>query len=220
MSPGFAALTVAAADECALPAPGAVLGRFVDALAARDPSRLDRLLDPDARLRALVPSGLKTETGARAVMAIFLRWFGGADRLEVAERTVYPVGDRFHLRYRFRELYDDGRADLIEQDIYAQVTDGRIVSMDLLCSGHRPSVGPASPEPKQFDAGELGCGSGLPQAFRQQIESVPVGGTLEVFAHDPAAREDLPSLARLLGHRVVELSDTPRGTRIRVERGR
>jgi arsenite methyltransferase len=56
-----------------------------------------------------------------------------------------------------------------------------------------------------FDAGELGCGSGLAEEFRRRLEAIPPGDQLEVVARDPAAKEDLPSLARMLGHQVTSL---------------
>jgi arsenite methyltransferase len=53
-----------------------------------------------------------------------------------------------------------------------------------------------------FDAGNLGCASGLAEEFRRRLEAIPSGDRLEVVARDPAAKEDLPSLARMLGHAV------------------
>jgi TusA-related sulfurtransferase len=54
-----------------------------------------------------------------------------------------------------------------------------------------------------FEAGALGCADGLAQEFRRRMASVPMGGSLDVVVSDPAAKEDLPSLARLLGQRVT-----------------
>lgn len=53
-----------------------------------------------------------------------------------------------------------------------------------------------------FDAGELGCATGLTMEFRRRIQGVEVGEVLEVVVHDPSAKVDLPSLARMMGHRV------------------
>ena len=66
----------------------------------------------------------------------------------------------------------------------------------------------------KYDAGELGCGNGLPQEFRRQINSIPEGHVLEVTTRDPAAREDLPSLARLLGHEVISIKTDDNGSTI------
>ncbi len=56
-----------------------------------------------------------------------------------------------------------------------------------------------------FDAGDLGCGTGLPREFLSQIRAIPVGDHLRAVVSDPAAREDLPALARMLGQSVISL---------------
>ena len=61
---------------------------------------------------------------------------------------------------------------------------------------------PADAPITYFDAGELGCATGLTTEFRRRIQSVELGGLLEVVVHDPSAKVDLPSLARMMGHRV------------------
>jgi arsenite methyltransferase len=53
-----------------------------------------------------------------------------------------------------------------------------------------------------FDAGDMGCASGLAEEFRRRLEAIAPGDRLKVVARDPAAKEDLPSLARMLGHQV------------------
>lgn len=70
------------------------------------------------------------------------------------------------------------------------------------------------PEPHKYDAGDLGCGNGLPQEFRRQVNSIPVGDVLEVITRDPSAKEDLPSLARLLGHEVISVKSGDKGNTI------
>jgi TusA-related sulfurtransferase len=50
---------------------------------------------------------------------------------------------------------------------------------------------------------------------------IPVGHVLEVVTGDASAREDLPSMARLLGHQVQSIETGADGkVRIRVERAR
>jgi TusA-related sulfurtransferase len=193
---------------------------FVEALAARDSKRLRAALHPDAHLRALVPSGFKESIGSDAVAARLESWFAEAETLAVVSKKVSHVSDRLRVQYRFDEHYPDGDSETIEQDAYCGVREGRIESIDLLCSGHLP--GPAEPGTavRRFDAGELGCGSGLPQEFRRQVSALPVGGILETAARDPAAKEDLPALARLLGHQVLSVTTSPEGqTIVIVKRG-
>jgi TusA-related sulfurtransferase len=72
-----------------------------------------------------------------------------------------------------------------------------------------------------FDAGDLGCADGLAGEFRRRVMAIPMGDVLVVVIRDPSAKEDLPSLARMLGNKVrsVETHDDGRLT-IEVERGR
>ena len=93
-------------------------------------------------------------------------------------------------------------------------------SFDLLCSGFHSLRKPASGV-HEFDAGTLGCADGLAGEFRKQIGAIPVGDVLIVTARDPAAREDLPSLARMMGHTVRSVEPSANGRLlITVERGR
>jgi TusA-related sulfurtransferase len=94
-------------------------------------------------------------------------------------------------------------------------------SFDLLCSGFHSLRQPATSGVHEFDAGTLGCADGLAGEFRTQIGIIPVGDVLIVTARDPAAREDLPSLARMMGHTVRSV-ETPGDGRLlmTVERGR
>jgi TusA-related sulfurtransferase len=55
------------------------------------------------------------------------------------------------------------------------------------------------------DAGDLGCGEGLAAWFRTQLRDTPPGDTLRAVVRDPAAREELPALARLMGHTVTSI---------------
>lgn len=193
---------------------------FVVALSDRDPERLEACLHPEVHLRALVPSGFQEHRGPSAVAARFNYWFEEAENIRVVEKNVYRVADRLHIRYRFRESYPDGGSDIIEQDAYCGLRGGQIVTIDLLCSGHRPEQAEKAADVHHFDAGDLGCSSGLPEEFRRQIDAIPVGSFLKISTRDPSAKEDLPSLTRLLGHRFVSISNSPDGvTELTVQRG-
>ena len=76
------------------------------------------------------------------------------------------------------------------------------------------------PRVHEFDACDLGCGSGLPAEVRRQIAAIQPGDQLRIVARDPSAREDLPALARLMGHRVVAIEAGPGATIITLERTR
>jgi TusA-related sulfurtransferase len=193
---------------------------FVVAVSDRDSERLKACLHSDVRMRALVPSGFQEIKGAAAVVARLDSWFADAESLQVLEKNVSQVADRLRINYRFREQYSDGESEIIEQNAYCDLRDGQISAIDLVCSGHRPENRAEIPDVHRFDAGDLGCSSGLPEEFRRQIEAIPVGGVLEVVTRDPSAKEDLPSLARLLGHRLVCAQSSPDGsTLLQVQRG-
>ena len=205
----------------AMSAGEATVEDFVVALSDRDSERLGACFHPEVRMRALVPSGFQELMGPSAVVARLNSWFAEAESIEVLEKNVYRVADRLHIRYRFRESYSDGESEIIEQDAYCDLREGQIAAIDLLCSGHRFEPRDKGANAHHFDAGDLGCSSGLPDEFRRQIDSIPVGSMLEISTRDPSAKEDLPSLTRLLGHRVISVSSSPNGnTVLVVQRGR
>jgi TusA-related sulfurtransferase len=78
-----------------------------------------------------------------------------------------------------------------------------IERLDLVCSGFEvEDAAVVACELPVFDAGNLGCADGLAQEFRRRMANVPVGASLTVVVADPAAKEDLPPLARMLGHTI------------------
>jgi TusA-related sulfurtransferase len=198
--------------------------RMVEAIAARDYKGIFGAFAPDARFRYLIPPGPGEVVGAAEVAAKYFQWFGDADVIRVESVLVQPLADRISVRYRFR-LHDQERWEVIEQQTYLDM-DGelRITAMDLLCSGFRPIGGEdpmTSSGTYHFDAGTLGCADGLAQEFRRRILAVPIGDVLEIETSDPAAKEDLPPLARMMGHTVRSVEPSGNGRLlITVERGR
>lgn|SRR5487761_65618 len=199
---------------------------YVVALSDRNWERLEACFQREARMRALVPSGFQEARGTKEVVARLNSWFSDAESIQVLEKSVYKVADRLHISYRFRTFYSDGERDIIQQEVFCELQNGAIVAMNLLCSGFRPEKQSEKQEDEKghvehFDAGDLGCSSGLPEEFRKRIEAIPVGNILEVVTRDPAAKEDLPSMSRLLGHKVLSIDKTQDGnTVLLVQRGR
>jgi TusA-related sulfurtransferase len=58
-----------------------------------------------------------------------------------------------------------------------------------------------------FDAGTRGCADGLAAEFKRRLGEIPVGESLQVVVRDPAAKADLPALARLLGQTVMAVEE-------------
>lgn len=107
---------------------------FVAALGARDWEQLERLLAPDVRLRALVPSALREQQGAADTVGQFRRWFDDATEIELMESSSGEIVDKLHLRWRVHAL-EEGVRYVVEHQAYATVEDGQITDLALLCSG-------------------------------------------------------------------------------------
>lgn len=110
---------------------------LIEALAAQEFDRLERLFAPELRLRALLPSGLREHASAADAADRLRAWFGAADPLELVDWDANDVAGRLHIRYRFR-AFEEGRWHLVEQHLFCDLEDGRIAGLDLLCSGFRP----------------------------------------------------------------------------------
>jgi TusA-related sulfurtransferase len=201
--------------------PDDLAASFVRSLAAQDHDALGLLLAEDLRFRMLLPSGPTSDAGAAAAVARITSWFADADTIDVEASASEEVGGRLASTYRLR-VHRTGGWHLIEQHLMLDVVDGRISAIDLLCSGFRPIAEDDDPDrAHRFDAGDLGCADGLAGEFRRRIQWIPVGEVLTVTARDSAAKEDLPSLARLMGHRVLSIEVAGDGSlRMSVERGR
>ena len=119
----------------------ALAAAFLQGLADQDFATLGGARAADARLRALVPRGLREWTGGEAVAGRFARWFGDTEDFELVEATVGEVGGRLHLHWRLRLRAERLGAGwfTVEQQAYADTDDsGRIARLDLLCTGYRP----------------------------------------------------------------------------------
>jgi tRNA 2-thiouridine synthesizing protein A/cysteine desulfurase len=176
---------------------------FLDRLAARDFEHLAATLASDAQARFLLPGGYEEQVGADAIVRRFQSWFGPASQCDLVASNGEAVGPRDRLSWRFDVVRNGSSHEMVEQVAYFDVGPDGIEWIDLVCSGFQaaPHVGLAADQ--IFDAGAMGCADGLAQEFRRRLEDVPVGGSLRVVVRDPAAKEDLPSLARLLGQRVA-----------------
>lgn len=116
-----------------------VVRDFIESLAAQDFTALGECLDSGVQFRALIPPGSREASEAEEAVAFMRRWFGAADRIELKSADIHPVGDRFSVRYAMR-VHEDQWYD-VEQQAYCTVADGRISSMELLCSGFLPVDG-------------------------------------------------------------------------------
>jgi hypothetical protein len=118
-----------------------VAGSFLEGLAAQDFARLGGALAAGARLRALLPSGLREWTGADAIAHRFERWFGNTEDFDLVEAAVGEIGDRLYLHWRLRlraERLGTGWFTIEQQACADTDNSGRIARLDLLGTGYRP----------------------------------------------------------------------------------
>ncbi len=195
--------------------------QLLRAITVRDFDAITKVVSPTARFRFLIPPGPDEVTGGAEVAGRFRRWFGDAEAFEILAASVEELVDRVSVRYRFR-LHEETEWKEGEQQIYVDVDDeGQIAALDLLCSGFRRSASDASAGTHVFDAGSLGCADGLAGEFRRRMSAIPVGDLLVVATDDPSAKEDLPPLARMMGHKVRSVESPVDGRLLMtVERGR
>lgn len=203
--------------------PADQLRSLVDALVEHDFEAVAAVFAPAAEFRALLPRKQVSASGAREAAAWFLTWFGDAESVSVRALDAEPLGRVTTFRYRLRARKPRGWSE-IEQSGVCEVSGSGVAAMRLACSGFQYEAGaevaPAAAPGQRFDAGDLGCASGLPQAFRERIADLAEGEVLTVVTRDPSAREDLPALARMLGHHVRSVERGEDGTTmIDVERG-
>jgi TusA-related sulfurtransferase len=198
---------------------GTTSQRFLKSLAARDFEGLAATLASDAKARFLLPHGLEEYAGRDAIVGRIKSWFGSASVFDLTSSSEEMVGPRQRLTWRFSVVRNSNSRELVEQLAYLNLGPAGIERIDLLCSGFQMDAAVAEGPLQVFEAGAMGCADGLAQEFRRRLTKVPVGGSLEVVVSDPSAKEDLPSLARLLGQRVTstEVHDDGRLT-ITVER--
>lgn len=199
-----------------------VVRGFAEALSHKDVDAAARLLSPQVEVRALLPSGLATWSGVPETIDRFTSWLGRfltpqSDTLEPSK-----VGDKYTAGWRLDADYADGSGrHVIEQHAVITVGATGIEHIDLVCSGFRTVQEPRADGVDRWDAGDLGCSDGLPNELRRRIEAVDAGGHLEVTVRDPAAREDLPPLARMMGHTVEQVDEPGDGRLVlTIRRGR
>ena len=111
---------------------------FVDAVARKDGATLVSLLADPVRFRALTPSRSWEESTPEGVREVVLgTWFHeqrAFTRLLAAHVDADAPAPR--LSYRFEVTEPDGVSE-VEQVAFFDVTDGRITSLAIICSGFR-----------------------------------------------------------------------------------
>ena len=113
---------------------------FLDTLGRRDFEAFKALIHPRARMRSLEWAGHFDRVGRDEIVDAFRGWFSDLDADEVVSTALSVVGQRLHVGYHYRVRLPghDGLLE-VEQHVYFQVRNGRVLSLDLLCSGYIPA---------------------------------------------------------------------------------
>ena len=106
------------------------------AVADRDTARLAAAVTDTVRLRALLPGGPIEEHGRDAVAARFGGWFADMDTVGLVESAGEAVADRLLIHYRL-DLAQRGTRWACTHTSICKIIDGRLATIDLLCSGFR-----------------------------------------------------------------------------------
>jgi hypothetical protein len=110
------------------------------AVADRDSVQLAAAVTDTVRLRALLPGGPIEEHGRDAVVARFGGWFADMDTVGLVESAGEAVSDRLLIHYRL-DLAQRGTRWVCTQTSICKTVDGRLATIDLLCSGFREIQG-------------------------------------------------------------------------------
>jgi SnoaL-like domain len=109
-----------------------------DALGTKDWAAISRVLADDVDFRALTPNQFWEATGPQAVVDEVLRdWLDDERVTGVSAVEDGEVGDRHRVAYRIGIDGPDG-PEIVEQQAYYEVADGRISWIRILCAGILP----------------------------------------------------------------------------------
>jgi hypothetical protein len=106
------------------------------AVAGRDRAQLAAAVTGTVRLRALLPGGPIEEHGRDAVVARITGWFADLDTVDLVESAGEAIADRLLIHYRL-DLAQRGTRWACTQTSICKIDDGRLATIDLLCSGFR-----------------------------------------------------------------------------------
>jgi hypothetical protein len=113
---------------------------LIKAIASPDHSAVRMLVTGDTIAKVLTPGKLFEATGADSIVAMFDTLYG-TETSHFDDVTVETgiVADRPSVSFRIRGR-DQGRPYVFEQHGYYEANEGKIVWLNLVCSGNRTAV--------------------------------------------------------------------------------
>jgi hypothetical protein len=120
---------------------------LIAAVCHREFDAMARLLTPDVKMRAVLPSRYLEAVGDE-VVAWFTRWFGSTERFEAIDARSDNIAGRARVQWRFHVAPHPVTSapgwHEIEQVAFCDTSAGSISRIDLVCSGYRPLPPPCA----------------------------------------------------------------------------
>jgi TusA-related sulfurtransferase/ketosteroid isomerase-like protein len=200
---------------------------LIHALERGDRAALQAAFAEDVQLRASLPGGDVRRFGPAESAALMLSWFADSTNIVRVNSGVDPVGDVWHVGYRFT-LCEAGADLVVEQHACCTMAAGRIAAIRIMCSGFRPIDGDARPggaggahaaaaADAHLNALGEGCATLTPR-IATTMRTMRPGEVLAVLTDDPAAADGIAAWSRMTGHEIVATSPESRGTRYFLKR--
>lgn len=121
---------------------GAAGRELLDAIGGRDFARVEACFAIDVSFRVLTPGPLRELGSAPEVARRYRAWLEPLGDFELLDGDVEEIADRVRVRYRFRGRDPEKGWQLNEHTAYGTVVDGRIVALNVTCTGFRPAPAP------------------------------------------------------------------------------
>ena len=206
---------------------------WIQAIINQDFEHLTAICHLDIKSTLLLPKRIAHLESATDLAKEVEDWFGEYDLIQKEQSRVAMVGEKLAIFYRLICKENSG-ADIIEQQLYCTVRDGRIEQLRLICSGFQPDlVSIATPLAGVFTGSPINIQSslvGMPQAnallefkadvgqgstcamltpyIKSKLGGLSSGEVLEVHVDDITAKEDIEAWSRLSGNLILKIDQT------------
>ena len=114
--------------------------KYIQYLSERNYDKLGELFQSNVIGRLLIPGGLLTVYTSENLIKKISSWFGESDVFELLESTVFDMGGKMDVKYKFKGR-ENGGWYIVEQQTFSKITEGKISIFDLLCSGFQKTDG-------------------------------------------------------------------------------
>ena len=203
---------------------------WIQAIIGKDFGHIMALCHLDVKSTLLLPKRIDQLENSADLTGKVEDWFSEYDFIKKEYSRVAMVGEKLGIFYRFRCM-ESGGTDMIEQQLYCTIREGRIEQLRLICSGFQPdrasidapvadvlNTSPAnlpssSQTPPHADAllefnadGQAGSTCAMLTPYiKSKLVGLSSGQVLEVHVNDISAKEDIEAWSRLSGNILLKM---------------